>query len=223
MPLKDTTTPGKAFQRPRRALGDISNKKTNHNGGVKDGGNSLVLKPRLSSKNSPNTPGRSNQHFPSRIPKLGGSKTGQKPDLAKRTHPWSTQIQHSSSSLTSPSPAISYSRPVDFILPTSTRSAQGETRSNVNVSTASKVAEQVEDVELPAGRLWVEQLQQAIDDEVSTGSLTDILESRTMWDDYKEVMKKDWDEERQKLAKADEAIMQARIDEMLREDEKGMY
>jgi hypothetical protein len=230
-----TTTPTNSLPRPRRAFGDISNKKTTKGAGEKGGSNNVTLKP-LASRSQPSkkgsvTPRGSIQQFPSRIPNIAGSKTSQKPDLSKRAHPWSMQAGASSNSLTSSSPVIRASRQVEFILPTSTtRKADVHTKPTVDVKTTSKVqiktitsiTDKVEDVELPAGRLWVDQLRLDVDDEASTSSLNEILESRTMWDDYKESMVNEWEEERKKLTTADEAIMQSRIDEMLRDDEKGM-
>lgn len=77
----------------------------------------------------------------------------------------------------------------------------------------------VEDVELPAGRLWAEQLRLEGDDEASTSSLADLLEGRTMWDDYKESLSKEWEAERQRLAKEDEDLIQAKINKILIEDD----
>jgi len=231
---KVTTTPTNSLQRPRRAFGDISNRKKPTDVGGDKGGNkgnshrnsnSIVLKPRASAVNPPKnasvTPQNSTQQFPSRIPTIGGSKTSQKQELSKRVHPWSTQVKRSSSSL--PSPAIpTGSRQVEFIIPTSTtQKGRNETQDAVQSNKASKVTEAVPDVELPAGRLWVEQEQHVFDDEASTSSLPDLLESRTMWDDYNETMKEQWDKERKELAEADEAFLQSRFDELLREDELG--
>ena len=236
----NTSTPSHSYQRPRRAFGDISNKKGAQSGGEKSGGKSLVLKPRPSNiepskKVSSGTPRSTGiQQFPSRIPKLAESKTSQKSELPKRVHPWSTQAKVSSSV------AIpSSSRQVDFILPTTTRmeapfeaqppSANVKSHSNANAKTSSSIVtttEFVEDVELPAGRLWVEQLQQQDmdkDDEASTSSFTNLLDSRTMWDDYKETMKNEWEKERKKLAKEDDAILQSRIHEMIQADDHGRF
>ena len=241
-----TTTPSHSYQRPRRAFGDISNKKGAQSGGEKGGSSSLVLKPRTSniepSKASSATPRSTGiQQFPSRIPKLAESKTSQKSDLPKRVHPWSTQAKRSSPLLTSSTTTRSSvviptsSRQVDFILPTSTRmkapfeahppSAEFKSNFDANVKASSSIVattELVEDVELPAGRLWVDQDIDK-DDEASTSSLTDLLDSRTMWDDYKESMKNEWEEERKKLAKEDEAILQSRIHEILQADDHGRF
>lgn len=230
MPSKDTTTPAKSLQQNRRAFGDISNKKSSNGGpGGKDGNQNFGLKPRSSNTLQPSakksnafTPSRSIQQFPSRIPKTAGSKSNnpQKPGLSKRAHPWSTQAKRSSSStLSSSSPAPIATRQVDFILPTSTRKAQVEVQSNVNTQSISKRMDPVEDVELPAGRLWAEQLRLEGDDEASTSSLADLLEGRTMWDDYKESLSKEWEAERQRLAKEDEDLIQAKINKILIEDD----
>jgi hypothetical protein len=242
-----TTTPSHTYQRPRRAFGDISNKKGAQSGGEKGGSSSLVLKPRTSNiepskKTSAVTPRSTGiQQFPSRIPKLAESKTSQKSDLSKRVHPWSTQAKRSSpllaSSTTNRGSVVipTSSRQVDFILPTSTRtkapfeshqpSAEFKSNFDANVKASSSIVattELVEDVELPAGRLWVDQDIDK-DDEASTSSLTDLLDSRTMWDDYKESMKNEWEEERKKLAKEDEAILQSRIHEILQADDHGRF
>lgn len=94
------------------------------------------------------------------------------------------------------------------------------------VSCIVTTTEFVDDVELQAGRLWVEQLRQQDidkDDEASTSSFTNLLDSRTMWDDYKETMKNEWEEERKKLTEEDDAIFQSRIHEMIQADDHGRF
>lgn len=221
----NTTTPAaKSVPRPRRAFGDISNKKstTDNNKNGKDLSNNgnkavTVLKPHKSSAAlTPHNNG--GPKFQSRIPKTAVSK------ITKRSHPWSTQGQHSSS--VKSSPQLASSRQVDFILPTTTRSAQKAPEVNSIVEDKVTFTNQVpvEDVELPAGRLWEQQLKMDDpfgEDELSTGSLGEALDPRTMWDDWKETMLRQWGEEREQQVLEDEREVRAHLDKFLQEDRRG--
>jgi hypothetical protein len=91
-----------------------------------------------------------------------------------------------------------------------------------------KVGEPVPDIELPAGRTWKEQLEYDLKDEddvASTSSLDgillDVLDSRMMWDDYKESLLKHRNEQQVR----DERIIQEKIDNLIeqdREEETGL-
>lgn len=82
----------------------------------------------------------------------------------------------------------------------------------------------MEDVELPAGRLWEQQLKMDDpfgEDELSTGSLGEALDPRTMWDDWKETMLRQWGEEREQQVLEDEREVRAHLDKFLQEDRRG--
>jgi hypothetical protein len=250
-----TTTPAKSLSRPRRAFGDISNKKApNGNGGGgggKDHGSSsksnkasVVLKPsshhrpssntsftpRSSSNNNNNT---NKQQFQSRIPKTAGSSKHQQQLLqqppSQRTHPWSTHAAKKPTSSLPKSSSSSLRRQVDFILPTMRVEPQEQLQSMVDSSQPQqflKTVEPVDDVEYPAGRMWSEQLKtddpfgehDGDNDNDDDDDETSFLDRRTMWDDWKETMHRQWKEERLELELADERQVQAQLDRVIHAD-----
>ncbi len=215
----ETTTPAKSISRPRRAFGDISNKKVHQSKNGKGQSNNnaaIVLKPQRSSAAS--TPHNSSApKFQSRIPKTAGSK------LTKRIHPWSTQGKPSSAN---PKSQVVSSRQVEFILPVAAGPTQEETDSISLVVYQPKhtTAEPVDDVELPAGRSWEQQLKTDDplgEDDLSTGSLGEVLDRRTMWDDWKETMLRQWEDERLQRQQDDEREVKAQLDRFLQDEERG--
>jgi hypothetical protein len=137
-----------------------------------------------------------------------------------------------------------HSRPTIQLTSTNTISSHSSLKSSTTVNlgqiktkeTASisrkdiilKVGEPIPDIERPAGRTWKEQLEYDLKDEddvASTSSLDDILldvlDSRTMWDDYKESLLKHQKEEDERC----ERFLQEKIDKLLeqdRQEEKGL-
>lgn len=211
----NTSTP--IATRPRRAFGDISNKKASAASSKNGKDASTVLKP-IHNNQSKSESGATK--FQSRMPKSAGSK------LTKRSHPWSTQLSVNPSA-TKPSPQVSSSRQVEFILPSSTRPASKEPEAiSISATPALWVPiEPVDDVELPAGRLWEEQLKTDDplgEDDLSTSSLGEILDRRTMWDDWKETMMQKWEQDQQQQRLNDEYEFKSQIDRFLQDDRRGM-
>lgn len=220
----DTTTPAKSLSRPRRAFGDISNKKAQDKG-ASASKQQLALKPRSSNAFTPSSNGGNGQQFQSRIPKTAGGSSKQ--TLNKRSHPWSKGGKGA---------ALNVPRQVDFILPISSarpvqdsQSKDPETTLVVGAKTATpqvKTLGPIDDVELPAGRLWVEQLQHddplGENDDLSTSSMGETLDRRTMWDDWRDTMIRQWEEERAEQDIADEREVQAQLEKILRDEEHGM-
>ncbi|KAG7356463.1 lipase class 3 [Nitzschia inconspicua] len=87
-----------------------------------------------------------------------------------------------------------------------------------------RVEEPVPDIELPAGRTWKQQLEYDLkiddDDVASTSSIDDVLleslDRRSMWDDWKETMRKSQKEEAEKL----DRIIQEGIEAVLEQDQR---
>jgi hypothetical protein len=131
-------------------------------------------------------------------------------------------------------PSLKPSRPVlatlssNTLIPKSAPSQFLHKSTTVNNPTnekyTSRMEEPIPDIELPAGRTWKQQLEHDLkgddDDIASTSSIDDILMetlgSRSMWDDWKESMRKHHQEEGEKL----DRISQTEIDAMLAQDER---
>jgi hypothetical protein len=87
-----------------------------------------------------------------------------------------------------------------------------------------RMEEPIPDIELPAGRTWKQQLEYDLkeddNDMASTSSIDDLLMeslgSRSMWDDWKESMRKHHREEGEKL----DRYTQKEIDAMLEKDQR---
>ena len=255
-PAKSSLGRGTSSSSSRRAFGDISNNTTktpsnNNNAHGKDHVN--AVKPKSSNAF---TPGSSKKPFQSRIPKSTttvGSSNKQQPlkqrsshnPLSKRTHPWSAHT-NKTKSITRPSsssarsriasPAPSTYRQVDFVLPASTRPVQQAEPDEPEVAAVveakpatpqTKKLEPVDDVELPAGRLWVEQLEHddplGENDDWSTSSMGETLDRRTMWDDWRDSMMRQWEQEKIQRELADEQEMQAQLDKVLRDEGQGEW
>jgi hypothetical protein len=196
--------------RPRRAFGDISNKKSSNantgGGGTKENNNnkSIVLKPRSSAAFTP----RSTNTLPvSRIPKLTSHSSKPK----------------SNSKL--PTTIKAPTRPIGFPVPRTQLKApsantKATTTTTTNVATLKKHVLPVDDVELPAGRLWVD--QQHDDDELSTSSMgDDLLDRRTMWDDWRLSVRQHY-QDVEELARHQDRDVQQQIEQLLK-DEDGTY
>lgn len=116
-------------------------------------------------------------------------------------------------------------RQVDFILPTSTRPVEKAPEVISIPATPAEwmPIEPVDDVELPAGRLWEEQLKTDDplgEDDLSTSSSGEILDRRTMWDAWKETMMQKWEQDRHDQRLNDEYELKIQIDRLCRMIEK---
>lgn len=187
---KTPATSSKNSLLPRRAFGDISNKKSNSNSN-NAGKENIVLKPRATTF----TP-RSTNNNASLIPKL-------------TSHSSKTNIPSSKKSSKS-----SNQRKVDFPVP----------RTHLKPSTTKIAvkAEPVDDVELPAGRLWVDQLENDDDDDLSTSSLDQAF-TRTMWDDWRSSVHQKFIEQEEELARHEDREVQAHIEKVMKEQDEGKW
>ncbi|KAG7356821.1 hypothetical protein IV203_001507 [Nitzschia inconspicua] len=128
-------------------------------------------------------------------------------------------------------PLVQSTRPVLAPLPNTTNIPKSSLPSaNVHKSIANtkkykfRVEEPVPDIELPAGRTWKQQLEYDLkiddDDLASTSSIDDVLletlDRRSMWDDWKETMRKSQKEEAEKL----DRIIQEGIEAVLEQDQR---
>eukprot|EP00934_Nitzschia_sp_Nitz4_P008994 Nitzschia sp. Nitz4//scaffold41_size133979//128758//129894//NITZ4_003374-RA/size133979-snap-gene-0.113-mRNA-1//1//CDS//3329551551//8984//frame0 len=246
------TTPGKngtLRTGPRQAFGDISNKKSAKIGGNGSKDASAALgKPILGAHRNTSRQSevqkplgksglqdRSSRTFQSKIPTLGGGISG-------RAHPWSSNLPSKglqTRQMPKPSTSISKSsaptpsRRVDFLVPTRSHKASPEfvpsragssTRESMKSKTPSclKALDPVDEVELPSGRLWQQQLKTddplGNDDVASTSSMDELLDDRTMWDDWRETMRTQWENEKKRQNIQDDKIIRQQIEAILEKD-----
>jgi hypothetical protein len=189
-----TKTPAssKNSLRPRRAFGDISNKKSTNNNNNNGGKESIVLKPRATTF----TPRSTRSSSQSLIPK---------------------QASHSKTVTTKTSSKTSNNqRKINVPL--------GRTHlkppSTITTKTLVKVAP-VDNIELPAGRLWVDQMENDDhDDDWSTSSMEKDF-TRTMWDDWGSSLRQKHQEQQTELDRQQDSEVHAHIERVMKEQDEG--
>ena len=191
------STPGASMK--RRAFGDISNKKSlssasKSNGGLGNQTNIVLKKPVF-------TP---------------TSTAKQKPLLPKST----SKQQHSQSNSTSFRQQFSSSTNIDHTSVTQKPSQKAvlprNTSTSVNAGKKKTVVfETVDDIELPAGRLFSQQLE-GEDDDITELSDQDFINN--MWSDHKAALRKGYEEARLKEDQELDRRVQQHMDEFLRKE-----
>jgi hypothetical protein len=175
-------------------LGDISNKKGNSN--TTNGGKetTIVLKPRATA-------------FTPRSQSL----------IPKPTTSHSKTITKTSSKTTS-----SIQRKIDFPVPRTHVKPSSTTTTTTATTIKAKLvkAEPVDNVELPAGRLWVDQMENDNDDELSTSSLDQEF-TRTMWDDWRSSLRQNYQEQEEELERQQDLEVQAHVERVIKEQDEG--
>jgi hypothetical protein len=212
--IKNSTTartPNQQQQhRPqRRALGDISNSKSNSS--AKPGSSGI---PTLKRQQGALTPR-------SQIPRLTTATT--KTTIPSKIKPKSQSSQKNKSS------SSSSLLPSRTIINNSTARKKTQAKLAPSVSSKTSVSttirpplEPVDDVELPAGRTFLQQqLNGDDDDDYSTSSIGSDFKITTMWDDWGSSLKQQYLQEELDLEQKDDIQVQAHIDRVLREQDEG--
>ena len=106
--------------------------------------------------------------------------------------------------------------------------ASQEVSSNVTVVAPAKnslLMEPVEDVELPAGRLFSEQLQHDADDDWTDDASEDEVFSskKNMWDDWRESVLQKYEENERKIDDELDFEIKERMENIFRQEEGAFF
>jgi hypothetical protein len=201
------STPKQQHRPQRRALGDISNSKANSSS-AKPGSSGI---PTLKKKQGALTPR-------SQIPRLTTSRT---------TIPSKLKLPSRSSQKSTNSKSTSLLPSRNSNSATVTRKPKAKLAHSVSSKTSVRTTirpplEPVDDVELPAGRTFLQQqLNGDHDDDCSTSSFGSDFKVTTMWDDWGSSLKQQYLQEELDLERKEDMQVQAHIDRVLKEQDEG--
>ena len=204
------STPNQPQNRPsmRRAFGDISNAKGQSSSNNKPTNNSGIPTLKKQSKGILTPSTRSN------IPKLNTKLTNKKQTPSKLKPP-SSRLSASSQKLSSSSILPSRNtntseNPQTKLVPT--------TKVSANIPAISSSLDPVDDVELPAGRTFLQQQMNGDDDDDFSTSSIGEFQVQTMWDDWEASLT-----QQRNLDEEEDKKVQEHIDRVMREQNDGTF